>query len=758
MSQIEEKYKDVETQQLTLISLEEVQGKVKKLTNWKAPGKDGIHNYWIKKLTSLHPILCVAANKVIKLEDQNALQWLLDGRTTLIHKQIEGNCSHNPSNYRPITCLSNIWKLISGIINDKIYDHLIRTKLFPEEQMGCKKNVLGTKDQLLLNKAIMEDAVTNQRNLAMVWIDYQKAYDSVPHQWLVKTLELLKVNGEIITFLNTAMQHYRTTLIYNQEDVGEVKIRRGIFQGDALSPLMFVMALFPLTHLLQSTKKGYRFSNTDKYISHLWYVDDLKLFAKNERDMKKMVSIVEAFSQDIGMSFGIDKCKWVQIHRGKLIEAEEIQTRFGNIQNLFGSEKNYKYLGILEKQQISKVEMKELVSKEYKRRVKLILQSALNSKNLMTAINSYAVPVVRYSASILDWSKEKLENMDRATRKWLALAGVININSDVDRMYIPRKLGGKGLLSIKDTVVKELNLVSNYLNNAHPESNLRQCRIRRKKSATAQNLASHDEQIQPEDHMGKLMEKKLHGEYFREMKKENTENYEWVRIGHFKRQTEALLMAAQENALRLNYIKCVIDKTRDNPLCRMCEAQAETVQHILCGCRVLANTDYLERHNRVGNIIHWALARKWGFETAPKYYQHEPKSVLDNDKIKILWDFPIRTDRTVHSQRPDLVIIYKGLKKAQIVDFSIPIDTGVKRKTQEKICKYSDLRIELRRIWNLQSIEILPIIIGALGAMTRKEVKENLAKLEIADQVGPVKLQQETLLGSARILRKVLSY
>ena len=76
-------------------------------------------------------------------------------------------------------------------------------------------------------------------------------------------------------------------------------------------------------------------------------------------------------------------------------------------------ETGYKYLGIIESEEIKYQEMKENIKKEYIKRLKAILKLKLNSGNTVKAINSWAVPIIRYSAGIVDWKNSELHNMDR---------------------------------------------------------------------------------------------------------------------------------------------------------------------------------------------------------------------------------------------------------------------------------------------------------------------------------------------------------
>ena len=71
--------------------------------------------------------------------------------------------------------------MITGIVADEIYNHLGENELLPEEQKGCHRNSRGTKDQLLIDKAAMKNCRRRKFVLNMVWTDYRKAYDMVPH-------------------------------------------------------------------------------------------------------------------------------------------------------------------------------------------------------------------------------------------------------------------------------------------------------------------------------------------------------------------------------------------------------------------------------------------------------------------------------------------------------------------------------------------------------------------------------------------------
>ena len=153
---------------------------------------------------------------------------------------------------------------------------------------------------------VLADCKRKHKNLAMAWVDYKKAYDMVPYSWIIQSLKMAQVAENIITFLQ------KTELTSCGETLGLVDIRRGIFQGDSLSPLIFAVCMVPLTKILQDAKAGYTLR--DVKTNHLFFMDDLKVYGKDIK-FESLISTVQLISQDIGMGFGIKKCGVMKLKR-----------------------------------------------------------------------------------------------------------------------------------------------------------------------------------------------------------------------------------------------------------------------------------------------------------------------------------------------------------------------------------------------------------------------------------------------------------
>ena len=126
---------------------------------------------------------------------------------------------------------------------------------------------------------------------------------------------------------------------------------------------------------------------------------------------------------------------------------------------------------------------------------------------------------------------------------------------------------------------------------------------------------------------------------------------------------------------------------------------------------------------------------------------------LINDIVKILWDVCIQVDRQIEHRRPDIVVMEKNTNKCLIIDVACPVDNNLTLKRNEKLDNYSELRLEIARMWDKETL-IVPIIIGALESIPN-DLECNLKKLDISYNVET--LQKSVLLGTANILRKVLS-
>ena len=170
---------------------------------------------------------------------------------------------------------------------------------------------------------------------------------------------------------------------------------------------------------------------------------------------------------------------------------------------------------------------------------------------------------------------------------------------------------------------------------------------------------------------------------------------------------------------------------------------------------MLAGTKYTNRHNQICQYLHWCILKDINPSNVPDlWYQHKPEPTTTYEEKTIMWDVPQITDaRTLHN-RPDILIVDRKTRKGTIIDVAVPNDRNINVKVAEKITKYKDLKIELQKMYDLIQVEIIPVIIGALGTVG-KNFKNYVHK--ISPRANCDTIQKTAILGTAHIVRNFLT-
>ncbi|XP_044766299.1 uncharacterized protein LOC123322418 [Coccinella septempunctata] len=745
-----------------IITGQDIKTVLKKTNNWSAPGPDAIHNYWWKYFDSTHNHLAKLFQEALKNPS------IIPESCTLgiTHMLPKGTNNEDPKNYRPITCLPTIYKILTGILTQKLWRHVGRYNIMAREQNGCRKDAKGCKELLIIDTIITKQAKKKQRNLSMAWIDYKKAYDSIPHSWLKKVLRLYGVSETIINLLEHLMGTWRTRLHVNTDrgdyTTEEIKIMRGIFQGDKLSTLWFCLAINLLSKLLNASKYGYVIEKRNNTrINHHLYIDDLKLYAANEEQLMRELKIVASFTETIKMEMGLDKCAVLHVKRGKLTEGEAMKVQDQITIQTLGPERTYKYLGIQQGLEIRNSEVKIIFKEKFINRLKKILQSKLNSKAMFTSISTWVVPCLAYSFGIIKWSTTDLKALDTQVRGLLTRYGIHHPNASVNRLYIPRKDGGRGLQNIETTHYNTVKEMREYFKSK--DSPFFKALSAEDNNITTLNLSSNSDPPAPPS-IQELSEvwqgRALHGRFptvLKHRKIDRDRSLTYLKAGYLFPETEGRLTAIQDQVVATRaYLKNIIGKNMTTDKCRKCSQSPETIQHVTSSCSILAPREYTDRHNAMAKAYHQAIAKKHGLlETTRPIYEYLPKEILENEEVKLYWDHPLITDRSIPHNRPDIVLFEKKLKKLIIADVTIPADDNIERAYTEKIMKYHDLSFELKEIYGLTYSTILPLVITTNG-LVETHLLENTMKLGLDESViGDA--QKEVILWTTRIVRRFLT-
>ncbi|XP_067930560.1 uncharacterized protein [Watersipora subatra] len=235
------------------------------------------------------------------------------------------------------------------------------------------------------------------------------------------------------------------------------------------------------------------------------------------------------------------------------------------------------------------------------------------------AINNYALPVIRYLASILKWTEEAIKETDIATLKLLTMHGAPHPKSDTTRLYLDRNYGGRGLKSVQQTVKDEEQSIRAYAGSMTTSDELL---AEFQSAGLTTELRLDDKGI--DWHI-----KPLHDAYHQQISKVGNlhHTYMWLNKGNLTVNTELLIMAAHKQVLSTRQLQTKIYHTRDHPRCRLCKYAPETVQHIISRCKQLAGNAYTKRHKHVAGVVDRSLCDEYGLNK-PQHWWKAPGNAL----------------------------------------------------------------------------------------------------------------------------------
>ena len=146
------------------------------------------------------------AYSVIIQDPKQTPDWLIHRTTNLLPKKEE---TWIPKNYWPITCLPTTFKILTSVVTHRLYNHMEKESIMTPEQRQGKREFYGCKGQLMINNAILENCKKRKKNLPKD----KKAFDSVPHSWILKCLKIYKVHSLLTTFIETSMNQLKKNMM-----------------------------------------------------------------------------------------------------------------------------------------------------------------------------------------------------------------------------------------------------------------------------------------------------------------------------------------------------------------------------------------------------------------------------------------------------------------------------------------------------------------------------------------------------------------
>lgn len=684
------------------------------LPNWKAAGPDRVYNFFIKKLTTLHNKLIYAICKAVKQPD-TIPESFYTGITYLIPKKDNAKA---PDELRPITCLPNMYKLISKVNTEILYEACELNNVISNNQMGARRRCLGAKQQALTNKYINE---RNEHLLKTSWIDIRKAFDSVNHQYLIDCLNEIRIPECIVESVKRMLDLQNTRIHLRNEMIGQVKIENGIMQGDSLSPLLFVIVMEPVSRMLN---RKCSMIEVDEVMNrnHLIFVDDIKLFAISTEQLENICQVTKDCLEKMAMNVNQQK------------SASNIES-----ENVFGSQlddvEGYKYLGVLENSANEMMRKnKQTVKVKIMNRVRTMCNTKLNAKNLFKAINEFAISTINYYVGVLNYRHSELEELDKDIRRILAEMDITRRAGNMERLYLSRKELGRGLKNINEsaesmllgmhTKLRESEDTKLMLVNEEVKGTILGQILKtlnnRYQIETREPTARSVKEAQKLARMERISRKALHKVVYEDVNSvlDLEESSKWMKQGDVSPKDEGLWMKLQDR----NWFH-----SEGHKQCHICRSKQITVDHLATRCERLVSTEYRRRHDDILKSIHMHIAKRHGFTSNSKLAAHQVEPVLNNNNALIRVDQPIRTHARMEHNRPDIFILDKINNEITLIEVGVTNAETLVEVEIEKKKKYSQLAEDLRLQYRARTAKVVPVVMSWDARVTRhfrKHMKE----------------------------------
>ena len=268
----------------------------------KSPGSDGLTVEFYRLFwEDVQNLVINSLNEGFDLQKLSDSQK--HGIITLSFKK--GNKNHL-NNWRPITLLNTDYKILTHILAQRL--QTVLPKIISTDQNGYLKNrFIGYSVRQI--EDIIELTKNDNKQNALLFVDFKKAFDSIEWNFMNKTLSKFGFHNNTIRWINTLYNQITSCVLNNGWKTEFVSPQRGIRQGCPCSALIYIVTAEILAIILRNQRKGINIPNTSKNIKITQLADDTTLFLNNEEDITKSLNILEEFGTLSGLKINKDKTK-----------------------------------------------------------------------------------------------------------------------------------------------------------------------------------------------------------------------------------------------------------------------------------------------------------------------------------------------------------------------------------------------------------------------------------------------------------------
>ena len=605
------------------------------------------------------------------------------GLTVLAHKKGD---TKNLDNFRPITLQPVMLKVLTSCIRDRIYSYCVENSYIDTKtQKGFWEGISGTIENNEALTYAINQARLRQKSLVITLIDLKNAFGEVNHNLIRSVLQFHHLPPEIAYIIMEIYNDFRIPIASDNYITSPIPVKRGVLQGDSLSPLLFNLCSPMLTVNQEKLKcMRYIFGNTLSPKNWMQFADDTAVITALKSDNQLLLNLFTKWCVWADFVIKVEKCHTFGIKKYKTssIQYQPYLMAINKIIPAIETGKSFRYLGKDFSFSMDNTPAKAEILQHLETHLTLTDRLPLHQRYKLKVIQQFTYSKIRWLLSInkfdVTWIKQSCDNLvTRFLRKWLNMHPGANIS----HMSLSHKRIGLNF-SLPSHIYTYAKISTRSLMKTSADIDIRSLYVE-----TQEKNIAYDSVIEKTVTNKNQLAKKAVSTSKKEIECKTWDVF--IKLSKFLRRAILLSLPTKKNLKTWNLIQ-------DN-ICPLCKAKPQTQHHLLNNCNVAANEHrYLWRHNSVLNCIIYHLAS------------------ITNTTRKIFVDLPgfENIDQLFENgHRPDLVIVTP--EKTVAVELTICFETNLIKSKHFKKNKYSDLQSSLKS--RVKKFELVCLQISSLG-------------------------------------------
>ena len=322
------------------ITEEELQKANKILKLGKGIGIDTIYNEMIRPLVDLYPELVLRLFNDILSERQQMCDDWLHSLVTALHKK---GIKEDPDNYRGISLMSCLGKYFLTIINNRLIEYCLHKDILSPSQLGFVKGNRTSDPHIMIHNILQKYCHRSKKRLYGCFVDFSKAFDSVPRDILLSKLKKHGINGKIFNIIQTIYLEDTVSIKIGNKHSSSFKTNKGVRQGCVLSPLLFNIFLADLPPILDKCGDNVNLDECTSISCVLW-ADDILMLSKSEAGLQRKLNALEKYCTENKLSVNTKKTQCMIFNKtGRLLKNHGFTYNNTKLECV----REYKYLGFI---------------------------------------------------------------------------------------------------------------------------------------------------------------------------------------------------------------------------------------------------------------------------------------------------------------------------------------------------------------------------------------------------------------------------